>query len=196
MTIRKRRGAGSRGARRAFTLIELLVVVAIIGILAVIALSKIQRALRKAREGSTIQGLAAIRSAVNMYSAICASRVPGPGGSIPIPVFLYDNAGHWDWQDPDDPSVGSYIHADFRPYLENLPMMLVSGNGMSYPSGEPFCRGIWYSNTAQDSPSGLPASPAPTGTVDNRGWFYRRTDGEVFINNNCLSTDGKRYCDY
>lgn len=54
-------------SNKGFTLIEIMIVVAIIAVLAVIAMPRFAGLLNKSKEGSTREGLGAVRSALHIY---------------------------------------------------------------------------------------------------------------------------------
>jgi len=53
--------------KKGFTLIEIMIVVAIVAILAAVALPRFAGLLNKSKEGSTREGLSAVRSALHIY---------------------------------------------------------------------------------------------------------------------------------
>ncbi|RMH56613.1 MAG: type II secretion system protein [Candidatus Hydrogenedentota bacterium] len=201
---RPRRKIGGQRVRvaRGFTLIELLVVVTIIGILAAVMLTNIRHALRKAKEGRTFAGLNTLRTAIYMnYSLVNKDQNFGgnPTGGWPWTLkegnWFTPPAGSENWAAGDGMSGGQdegqnfHVSAEMSQFLSVIPLAEVADQGnWTWADGAKVpSNGVWQSNL-------LPPSGNPVGNF--RGWHYRNTDGKLRINNNSLSTEGKRYDEY
>jgi prepilin-type N-terminal cleavage/methylation domain-containing protein len=200
-----------------FTLIELLVVSLIIGVLAVSLSLNLCHALRKAREGKTYAHLVSMRTAYQTWKAAEGQtylfQFPGANATNGNAYALREAPG-W-YTDNPLPNDGLYVAEDgegsskvldgkydvyFSKYIgEIMPYAYVSDEEASY--------GIWKWDDGQagvlkcatggfqtNRLSTDPMSEVGSGAIrDFRGWHYRNTDGRIVINNNHLSTEGRRY---
>ncbi len=154
---------------RAFSLVELVIVVVILGILAAIAVPRISKGAKGADESALRADLAALRNAIDLYSAEHSGDYPGAkaaGGT-------FGAAGSEDAlknQLSKYTSIAGVVSEtktavyEFGPYLRRpMPPLPVGTN-----RGK---TGVDVANTG----------PAPDGTGDF-GWVYNYATGEIVAN--------------
>lgn len=80
-------------SRKGFSLVELVVVILIIGILAAVAVPRFFSTSDRAVDGSAIQTLAVIRTAIELYTAENDNTLPGQNDDLPegLDEYLRDS---------------------------------------------------------------------------------------------------------
>jgi len=143
-----------------FTLIELMIVVAIIGLLAAVVIPKFADMRRKAQEGATRGNLGIIRSCVEVYRGENLNRPPvlitnTPGSAI----NSWNNTIHndvWDfWKDEETQFPENEVGTPIPPRTR---------------------RCVFNSNMV------VLSDITTNANFGQGGWFYRNSDGDVFVN--------------
>ncbi len=154
-----------------FTLIELMIAVAIVGFLIAVAIPKFAGMKQKATEGAAKGNLGIIRSNVEVYRGENMNIPPGAITNTTVPGWsniLHPNCTNfWKGQETQPPE-----------------------NTVGTPSAVRTRRDVFNSNMA------ILSDVTTDGNFGQGGWFYRNTDGEVFVNTAGTDTSGERYTNW
>lgn len=139
---------------RAFSLVELVIVVVIIGVIAAIAVPRISRGARGAGESALRGSLAAMRNAIDLYSAEHSGIFPTVAKFEEQLTTYTDDLGA-------DVALPDATHI-YGPYLRALPPLPVSGEG---------------ANAGVKGSTKVDAVAA-----DDIGWIYTPVPGTIVAN--------------
>lgn len=159
---------------RGFSLVELVIVVVIIGIIAAIAVPRISRGARGANDASVRGSLAALRNAVDMFSAEHGGEWPGDDEDSDTFVAQLTTKTDISGDVNSDATLNIY-----GPYLRGgLPPLLVGPNKGAI--------GIFIDD----------AAPAVDETKATVGWIYDSTTGNIIANTDVADESGVLYSAY
>jgi prepilin-type N-terminal cleavage/methylation domain-containing protein len=162
------------GKQRAFSLVELVIVVVIIGVIAAIAVPRISRGAKGAGESAVRGSLAALRNAIDMYSAEHGGAFPGADNDED--TFIN--------QLTKKTSVGGLVGTTatvhiFGPYLRGgVPPLPVGPNKGA--------REIFLAGTG----------PVVDETKTDVGWIYNSVTGDVIANSDDKDESDVEYSKY
>jgi len=161
--------------KRAFSLVEVVIVIVIIGVIAAIAVPRISRGAKGAGDAAVRGSLAALRNAIDLYSAEHGGALPGADG---VEATLKDqlmkktdvggNVGN---------VAGTHIYG---PYLR--------GNGFPPLEVGP--------NKGASAIDMQLAGPAIDETKTTVGWCYNYKTGDIIANTDDQDENGKTYDKY
>ena len=154
----------SNSKNRGFSLIELVIVVVIIAIIAAIAVPKMSRGAAGANDSATLQNLAQMRSAIDLFST-------EHGGTYPssTPATFINQLTQYSDVTGATLSATKTASCIYGPYLKSIPPLPVGAN-----------KGL-TSVTA--------TGPVGTGTY---GWFYDTSSNSIFANTTASEVDAKQ----
>jgi prepilin-type N-terminal cleavage/methylation domain-containing protein len=147
---------GHNTLRRGFSLIELVIVIVIIGIIAAIAIPRMSRGAEGAAESSLRANLAVLRNAIDLFYTEHENEYPK------VATFKDQMLGKTD--------LSGAVTASglFGPYLREIPIMPVKGDGQKDA-------GVAAANAA------------------NIGWLYNESTGDIRANSTVVPTGGTAY---
>ncbi len=159
--------SGSR--KRGFSLVELVIVVVIIGVIAAIAVPRISRGARGANESALRADLAALRNAIDLYSAEHVGTFPvATTFAAQLTTFTNDAGGT---------NATKTAAFKYGPYLRVVPGLPVAGVGAA---------------AGALGDSGVAAAAALT-----VGWVYTAASGTIVANTGTAADeDGTAYTTY
>ena len=161
MTVTRRRAA--------FSLVELVIVIVIIGISAAIAVARISRGAKGASDAAMRGDLAAMRNAIELYSAEHSGDFPDVA-DFEDQLTTYSNTAGACVATKDVDHI-------FGPYLKAIPGLPVAGLG---------------STGGALGDTGVAADDAA-----NIGWLYDEASGEITANTGTAADEaGTDYSDY
>jgi prepilin-type N-terminal cleavage/methylation domain-containing protein len=154
---------------RGFSLIELVIVVVIIGIIGAIAVPRMSRGTKGASDSALSANLRVLRDAIDLFATEHGGQYP-EGADLDAALLAYSGSRI------DDLSPTKTATQIYGPYLRAIPKLPVGLN---------------------KGKTGF-TSTAPGATVDNNGWYYNQTTGEVRANCKDSETDesGVKYNAY
>lgn len=159
--------------KRGFSLVELVIVVVIIGVIAAIAVPRISRGAKGAGESALRGSLAAMRNAIDMYSAEHNGAFPGADGLNTTVIR----------QLTEKTNISGAAGTEFGPYLRRMPPVPVGPNAAK-------ATGILMSVAD-------PLSGAVDEITDaTLGWIYNKDTGEIIPNTDDTDDNTVNYYDY
>ena len=165
----------NRRRRHAFSLVELVIVVVILGIIAAIAVPRISRGAKGAGDSAVRGSLAALRNAIDLFSAEHAGVFPGADGTEA--TLIAQLTSTTDIGGTVGSTAGVHIYG---PYLRgsSFPPLEVGPNKGA--------TGVILANTG----------PAVDESTTTAGWVYNFATGDLIANTDDTDESGKQYDTY